>query len=345
MAAKISGKKRRLLKPADFEKIMAAKSVHEAVGVLKTRPGYSRLLRSVDENLIHRGEFETIVKNAPIIDAHSLKAFETGFAKTFLKIFLMSDEIEMIKLHMRFIQNKAVDFAKSKLRANYEAKFSSYKNLKFLTENIYDSGEATLETFIKKMDGTRYYKVLSPILVSPSRENLFFYETALDAYYNKLCRRAVGKIRDRKSRELFRRFFGMKTDILNVSFIFRAKFYYNLPPEKIFPHILLDYYKINKPLITALARAKSREEAAKILKGTIYKRALLKDGDFLEAGFSKFMARELLRMFRQNRNSDVAPLIFLNLKKSEVAKIIIIVEGIRYGIERDIIRKNVEAYA
>jgi V/A-type H+-transporting ATPase subunit C len=339
IATKVRARSADFLTDEQLEHILTLKTVHEIITYLKTETPYSKILSGAQEDL-HRGGLEIILRNSLFEDAASLKLFDNGEAKNFLKLVLMRGEIEAIKFRIRLIFNDRDEYSEI-LRRNTDAKIKNYTKLGFLTSEE-NPREMTFETFVEQTKGSPYYKVLHPFLVNKELRNVFSVETALDTFHVKRCFLALKRIRNKEDKKVLEELYGLEADIENIMFVLRAKFYYNLHSDKIYPYVLPRYYKIRPETIKSLVEAPSLNDAIELLNKTAYRKAFIKDANFLEESLHWFMAESFRKMFKTHAFSSAVPVIYLRLKNIEIEKIMVIVEGVRYGMKPDEIEKYME---
>ena len=96
----LSGKTRamfgRLLRKENYEELVQKKSVNEVVSYLKNNTHYHHILSDVDENNIHRGQLENLLKRDLVGDYEKLLRFTHGDLNKFIDLLYVKIEIESL---------------------------------------------------------------------------------------------------------------------------------------------------------------------------------------------------------------------------------------------------------
>src|SRR5688572_20107039 len=75
----------KLLTKHDYDELLEKRTVHGVAEYLKKNTGYGRLLSSINENQVHRGELEKLFRASLYGDFIKLLRFLSGKPKEFLK--------------------------------------------------------------------------------------------------------------------------------------------------------------------------------------------------------------------------------------------------------------------
>lgn len=335
-ATKIRAKLGRRLKTADYDALMEQPTVGDAVAYLKHHTGYRELFSNTNAAQIRRGQVETLLNKTIKRDFISLLKFNVSESRRFLRLFAIRDEIEKLKLLLRLLNSHHTEnFAQD-----------TNENLKKLrTVDFPSLAKANdFASFIELLRPTPYYKVLAPFIHNEDQQDVFNLEMALDMYYSRLSIALMEKALRGKDKEIIAQTLGSETDIKNITLILRLKKYYNFPSEGIYPYIIPNYYKIRESHIRALAESKSYEEAIEIVNRTVYKDALNIEDKFMEESLNEFIGNLHRKMFKANPYTISAPVSYIHLKEIEVRNIVKIIEGIRYKMPANEIKKHIVGY-
>ena len=99
------------------------------------------------------------------------------------------------------------------------------------SDNLIEEND-TIKTFVEKLKGTKYYKVLRQYVDDAEDVVLFYMEMNLDKlYYQQLVEisNTFSKAEKQKVDEVL----GVKIDLLNITWIYRGIKYYGLMPEEL----------------------------------------------------------------------------------------------------------------
>ncbi|HRX42925.1 MAG TPA: V-type ATPase subunit, partial [Clostridia bacterium] len=199
--------------------------------------------------------------------------------------------------------------------------------------------------FIENLKGTEYYDVLRPFTGTGVKINLFNLEMVLDLHYFKFLYKRMKKYLTGKDFMPLEESFGVKTDVLNMLWIYRCKKYYNMKKEIIRSYILPFNAGIRKETLNRLIEAEDIEEFLEIAGTTKYSSIFIRDIDgFFEVNFADYMYNIHMKLFRKYPLSVTAAVDYIHMKEYELSNIISIIEGIRYGLPAEKIRKFVVGF-
>jgi len=336
MTAKVRAKLGRRLKRADYDALLSQASVGDAVSYLKQHTNYKGLFKDTNESQIRRSQVETILTKTIKRDFISLLKFDVSVNRKFMRLFAIKDEIEKLKLLIRLFDSRHVE---------YFAQDTNINMKKLRTVDFVALSKAEeFTSFVEMLRPTPYYRVLAPFARHMAHQELFSLEMALDMYYSRLALDMMKRTLSPSDREIVRQTLGAETDLRNITFILRMKKYYNTPAEGIYPYIIPGYYKIKQSHITALVESETYEDAVELVNQTVYRNALNAENKFMEESLNEFVGNMHRQMFRKNPHSISASISYLHLKEIEVRNIVKIIEGIRYKLPPDEIKKHIVGY-
>ena len=87
----------RRLTDKDYEDLLACKTVPEVANYLKNETVYSEILSGLNENDVHRGQLETLLRKKIFYEKVSLARFDMNSEKFLSVFFINRIEIEQIK--------------------------------------------------------------------------------------------------------------------------------------------------------------------------------------------------------------------------------------------------------
>lgn len=335
----LSGKTRamfgRLLRKENYEELVQKKSVNEVVSYLKNNTHYHHILSDVDENNIHRGQLENLLKRDLVGDYEKLLRFTHGDLNKFIDLLYVKIEIESLKLIFRVFEAGHADESLLEDSLLFLSKHDKLNIPKLaLSRN--------LEEFLNGLRGTDYYDVLRPFASEDNEKRLFSMEMALDLHYLRTEQTAFKKILNPRDAAIALEFAGFESDIFNIFWIYRSKTFYKVDPEVIQSYTLPLIYKLKRSTLDELIKAKNYEEFVAVVGRTPYR--FLFNGQeqqFVEHRYSEFIYRLHRRKFRQEPFSVACVLSYLRMKEIELANIFSIIEGIRYKLSEEHIKRYI----
>lgn len=126
---------------------------------------------------------------------------------------------------------------------------------------------------------------------------------------------------------------GMKIDLLNIQWIYRAKKYYNKLPPDIYSITIPVQYRLSLEEFKGLVETPTVEEYEKRLEETYYARKYADiSGKTLEARYKECLRRQYISDRRRNPYSIATVNTYLFLKEEEIYKLTTALECIRYGL-------------
>ena len=327
----------RLLTAEDYNMLIDMKNVNEIAGYLKKNTYYSEILSNVDEALIHRGQLENIIKTDIMKEYDKFLRFTSGNARKFLQSTYKKYETESLKIIFRRLETVGGVMSA-------EGYLLFLKNTSEVDFHKLIKSKDSLE-FIENLKGTEYYDVLRPFTGTGVKINLFNLEMVLDLHYFKFLYKRMKKYLTGKDFMPLAESFGVKTDVLNMLWIYRCKKYYNMKKEIIRSYILPFNAGIRKETLNRLIEAEDIEEFLEIAGTTKYSSIFIRDIDgFFEVNFADYMYNIHMKLFRKYPLSVTAAVDYIHMKEYELSNIISIIEGIRYGLPAEKIRKFVVGF-
>lgn len=316
----------RKLTQQDYRELIRKQTVSEVASYLKQQTAYSSLLRDINENLIHRGQLEEILKR-DLFDQY-MKIFH----------YLDDDEVEFYRF---LIMKMEINEVLSCLRLLNAGRQEDY----FLTLPAFFAKHSSFDLYalakvknfadlLNLLKSTPYYEILAKYDPSDGGKidvikiefefNKLYYGTILDI----IERRFTGKVKS----ELLNSF-GMQIDLSNITGILRLKKYFNAESSYI-DSLLLPYYtNVSHSELVNIMNAPDAEAAWRAACKTFYGASFKKyNFEYVENYAQQIMFDYHKRLFMFTNSAPVAVVSFLQLKETEINNIIHIIEGIRYSL-------------
>lgn len=326
LATKIRAMKSRLLKEKDFQNLARMENVSQAITYLKQIPSYRIVLEGQDETKLQQRELERLVVGTLYYDFSKLYRFCDKKQRKLLELYFRKFEISVIKRALRRIFNHGDRTGESK-----ELRIFFQKLSRIHMEEL--SQARTIPELLEALRDTSYKKVLLG-LDHAKETTLFDYEMALDLYYFSEFWKQKDKLLGGADLELLTRTFGSRIDLLNLTWICRAKKYYQLPVTSIYSLVIPVMYRLHDEEIRAMAMAADEKELEEILAHTYYGRHFGElTGGELEKLYREFMNRIYGEERRKNPYSLAVVTAYLHDKEEEIDKLTTVLEGVRYGLE------------
>lgn len=327
----------RLLSKNHYNEIVEKRNVRDVASYLKNNTEYGSVLASINENIVGRGELEKLLKSSVENDYVKLGKFLRGTSKKFLEVLFFRYEIEDLKIILRILSTDQPN------ELEFESLVFLTKYSKLDRDKLLLSKNTT--EFIENLKGTEYYPVLAPFAVSEERQRLFDIEVSLDLYFYKKLTDAKDKLLSGKDKKVVSEMYGTEIDILNIFWIYRCIKFFDMPKEVILNNVIPHWYNLNRKLLIDLASSKNIEEFKEIISKTRYVKIFKPEEESMwEVNYMYFLYR-LYKKQLYNGNYNFGTFIgYLRLKEMDIKNIITIIEGIKYNLPKEEIKKFVVAH-
>ena len=326
LTTKIRAMQKKLLTDNDFRELAGVTSVPLAVAFLRQKKEYSKVLETLDDHNLHRGDIEKRLMNSIYKDFTRIYRFSTIKQRFFLDLHFKRYEITILKNCLNnILGQRGIDLDISL----FKDFFDKHSSLDITA--LADS--SSVEEFINNLKGTPYYKPISQ-MTNIENPTLFDYEMAFDLHYFGVLWKTKDKFMNKKDLAIVTKTYGNQCDLLNLQWIYRAKTFYHMSPPAIYALTIPVVYRLKKSDITALVESEGEDAFRGALAKTFYGLQYPDlSPDALEAMYNSIMRKVLLREARQNPYSVSVLYRYLYAKEHEIQRITVALECIRYGIE------------
>ena len=333
---KVHAMKAKLLKAKDFEEIANCKNVTDALICLEKNEAYKEAFEGKSPEELHRTDIERILSAYKYKDFAKIHHFANDKQKKFLELFFMHYEVALLKRAIRACashRNILIDFSDSK------SFFKKHSHLDFDAILEADS----IPEFIESLRGTYYYSVLNE-LSKKEDTTIFQYATAMDHLYFNRIWAAKDKYLNKTDKEVLTAALGVRTDLLNIEWIYRSKKYYSLTAATIYSVLVPIYYRLNTETIRKLVEAEGDDEFFEILKASYYGKLAERlniDCSNIENLYEPIMTKIYTTISKAAPYSSASVSSYLFKKELEIEKVISVIESVRYGLSAEDILNNI----
>lgn len=316
------------LTEADYKGLLECRNVTEIAVWLKQRTNYSSVLSSLNENNIHRGQLETMLRHEIYYDLFALSRYAHEDTLAFSEFFISRMEIEQIVKCLMFINiGRAEEYV-------YTMPLSLDKFTNISLEAL--AGVRSYGDMINALRGTRYHSVL--LGFSPDEHgkiNITAIEMALQNKSYEKAIQTISKGKHRSDRKELQDIFLSMLDIENMSRIIRLKKYYHFTPEMIMP-LLIPYGKLSKKMLSDLCNAENVGRVMELSKNTHIGRLMSKLQNYEQRQMTDAMIYNYCRHhLRLSPNPTIVMISYIYLREIELKNIVNLIEAARYGLPAD----------
>lgn len=319
------------LKQSEYNRLLACDTVPEILSCLKTIPRYAPLLKNLSEKDIHRGQLETALRQKLFEDYEALCRYEITVGEDFSDYTIMKAEMEEIMRYLTMLKAGTPHQFYMTLPKYFE-RVSSVKLSAMSNASNYDE-------FLSVLGKSVYTKLLTPFKPKRGEDiNLSAIENTLFNHMFKQVYSIIDKTSGEEHKDL-KKMFDTNIDLRNFTRISRLKKYYKSEPDEIKKQ-LLPFGSIKEKQLDAMCNAQDEAELLSIVKQTSIGRILSKleyNSDF-EIPRRALYEESYKRMYF-SVNSSVVLVAYFSLAEIETENIIHIIEGVRYKVPDETVKK------
>ncbi len=337
--AKIQAMESLLLSDEDYKELISKNSVSEIVSYLKENTAYTVMFKDVNPESTHRRELETLIKKKTVSVFSKFINFFYGSDKEFVLLLLRQLEIENLKLSIRNALTEARKSANELSGKFYE--LGSHASIDPAKIAACSNSDEVLEA----LEGSPYSEVIRNVLESQAKSKesiVYFVESALDRWYFMSLKRKSTKFNER----VIMQDVGTRVDLSNIEWIVRAKEFYTLSPEELYNSLIPMQYMAKLDYLRMACDTKSAAEAIEFFNRGPYSKIFenLTDDDILSFNLTQRLRRYFynsVKIKRSSHNFTLAKVLeYLYMMDYEFSDIILIIEAVRYSMEREEISQH-----
>lgn len=326
LSTKIRAMQCRLATEEQLGEILQLPGVPAVAAYLKKTPEYARIWSGLDENNLHRGEIEKLLKKSIFQNFSRIYHFANQRQREFLELYSRRYEIRILKELMTNLFDH---------RSTESVDLSPYRDF-FRQHSKIDVDKlaacTTMEEFVSSLKGCEFYLPL--LKAAESGGQLFDYGMALDLYYFTRIWNVRKKLFKGNDLKEITKAYGEKFDMLNLQFIHRSKRYFHMDAAAVYALLIPVNYKLKQEEITALVEAAGQEDARRVFSQTYYGK---KYQELTAANLEEFyncILRGILETEARRDPYSVAVIYsYLYHKEHEVNRLTIALECVRYKVE------------
>lgn len=321
----------KLFHEQDYEEMMQCPNVRDFVLYLKSSEAFVEYFDHMNENNVHRGEVEKVLKTALYENFESLYQFSDAMQKKQLILVYYRYETQMLSDLLKKLYNPEVSVDWT----TYQRVLSNH--IRIPIEQLY--GARSLEEFTSLLVGTPYEHVFTMFL-HEGKPSLFEVLMHLNNFYYKMVWKKKDSVFDKKENEAFTACLGTKIDVNNIMNIYRCKKYYQVDAVKILSILIPINYKLKKDEVEKLIHASSIQEFVSVLQTTDYhiKKDMITQDD-MECDFYRKISHAYEESKRKNPLSMAPIFHYLYKKERELDNLTTLLECIRYQIKPEKMRE------
>lgn len=325
----------------DYEELLRKKTVSDAALYLKNHTDYTDVLMKLNDEDIHRGQVEQLIREDLFNKYTRLCRYSfSGKQDGIYRCYVFRAEInEILRCVMMLNAGTAEEFIIA--LPDFLAEQASF--------NLY--GLARVRSFddlLHVLHGTGYDKILQacrPDFGLQQEESTIDYlrcEYSLYAYYYETLFKVIKRDFKGKSRKELNDLFHLEAEIINLRTATRLKKYFNKSPSFIKQYLFPYFYRLTPKKWDQLLKqgglSGGEKRSLEILTEDSDRQIVAQYG-YIEH-YTQTLRYQLSRkIIRASTHAAVSLYAFLVLCEIELENIINIIEGIRYGVMPEEIKK------
>lgn len=318
----------RRLTDKNYGDLLSCRTVAEVASYLKNQTVYSEILVGLDENNVHRGQLETLLRKKIFYERASLARFDMNSEQFLTRFFVNRMEISQI---MRCISLMNIGRT-SEYAYEMPVFFDKYTKLNLKAFSNVNS----LEELCDIISNTKYAKIIREFIPASGEQlDIPKIETALYIYNYGQLFDTVNKVTKGSEKKELLNLLDAFVDFRNFVRVTRLKLGYNASDEYV-KSMLLPFGRLSKNQIDSMLQATNSNELMTLLKSTYIGKSLANTeyssqsqmGTALKALYCK-------RNIRLSVNASVVMLSYITLSEIELSNIINLIEGTRYGLSEE----------
>lgn len=324
----------RRLKKDDYDQMLQMHSVAEVAGYLKSSTHYAQALAGTDENTVHRGQLENLLRRDRF--EHYIRLIQYDFSREtgFYQYIIVRSEIDQLLTTIRLMGSGSA--------VNYIYSLPSYLN-RYASFRLKDlAGVGSYGDLLTVLRKTPYYKVLEPY--RPQGDDpvdAVACESALLTYYYRMLLRLVDDQFSGSNRKALLELFHLEIDAANIGLVYRLKRVFNIPPEQI-RTLLLPFETPSRKTLEKMLESGNTEQLRAAIVNSRYERYLAEGQGhvtYVEGLTGRATYDTSFRDMRFSMEPPVVLVSYMVVLQIELENVTNIIEGIRYGVEPDEIEK------
>lgn len=326
MLATVRARYGRMLDEEDYAALTECASLSDFAAYLRGKPDYGKALSELDGSGVSRGRLEFLLRENQFRDnielCFSLESIGRGLAGFFIGV----EEANFLLNILRAMHSPEENpFLNAPPRAFYRYTHIDFDALK----NAHD-----YDSFLEAVKNTRFNEMFRRF--QPKADGSIDITAVESALYRKLYGDFFGS--EHKSSALTE-LLSMMAETSNISILLRAKKFYG-ETEDAAQIILPHWYKIDKSTADALISADYKDFAA-ILSHTVYGKLIssTEAGSDYQIEARRLLHGKLVHTLHFSQDSPALAFSYIQLRRIELQNLIIIIEGIRYNVNMQAVRR------
>lgn len=322
------------LKDTDYNNLVQKRSVPEIASYLKNETYFRDSLDGINEKALHRGQLEILIRNDLIIRLSKILRYAFGSKATgFTDTIATQSEINLIQTVIRSFVIRDYDQVVAKLPVIIE------NHITFDLKAIVAC--RSFDELLPVLKGTPYHDIVARYAKTDMNDFDFTgLDQELHRYYYQRMQDFVRNSFKGEDREAVEELFNTEVELDNISKIYRLKKYFNASPSIIRSLITPIYSRFSKKDIEDIIEHTDADHVFDRLMDSSYKN-YIKEVNFLYIEHTTKMINYNMnkRQILFSSDPNLVLYAYMVLMGIEIENIIDIIEGVRYKVPVDQIKR------
>ncbi len=321
----------RRLKEKDYSSLLNCATVGDVMSYLKSHTKYSSVLNNMSERDVHRGQLETVLKQQLLREFESLSHYEIATGEAFSQFLIIKAEVEQLSHFLMLLDSGNTE--------RYVFDLPSYLEAHTKIDLTALSKAKNYDEFLAALENSRYKKLLSPYKPAPGKnidvpkiENVM-YSDMYDHLFD-----IIDHTRGKEKKQLTE-MFSAHIDLMNFVRVLRLQKYFHFKPQAIREQ-LFSHGSVREAVLDEMCEATSSKELFAVAsQSSVGKRIAKMEYNYAGEIASRGRYNQSRRLIRFSTVPTVVMMSYYFLEQAELRNIINIIEGVRYKVDPDVIKK------
>lgn len=321
------------IKPDEYIRMTKLKSLSDLVGYLKKHKNYRDMLAGVQENSIHRGTLEALIKKNAFKQIDRLVKFANAKDEEFYQLNYVRQETELILAAIRMIIADEYFDSNIKSATLFDVKTNINVSKLLKATNLTD--------ILDVVSKTKYAELIAPY-ETKNNNNIRYLDiehTLEEHYYDEAFRR-IDKHYDGKVKKDLENVFQTRIELGNIIKIYRLKKFYSASTITIKDVLILKHSRISEAEMDRIISINNPDEILMYLSNSEFSKfSSDKEYIFVEYYAGRIRYELAKKNIYYGTNVPTIYLSFIALSEMEIENITNIIEGIRYQVNEQEIQQ------
>lgn len=320
-----------MLTAEDFHEMVSKRSVAEIADYLAATKRFSRALRDIDVNTVHRGYLESRLVRSTFETYIRLTAFQGLDRKPFYDFLIKKYECRQLISLVNAVNNGLND--------SFIATLPSYMFKRRRINLISLAKYTDIPSLTSALKGTEYYKVFRSFKLSEDgKADITDAEIKLRINYFTNLLKSVDESFFGSERDEMEMIIKREVDIINMINAYRMKAYFGYTPDEIMKSSL-PFTQCGRSAMNRVFNSEDPQSMLSEIRKSTYGRMMTDDEDSIETGMSRRALDYMRRTLVSSTSTPAALYSFMYICEEELKNIVRIIEGVRYDVEPAMIDK------